>query len=370
MSKDLYGLLEIGKTATQEDIKKAYKRLAMKYHPDKHSGEAKIENESKFKEISEAYGVLGDVEKRQNFDKFGIMDDSNPQAGFNPHDMFSEFFFNMGGGGAQHFNMFQQQQAPPKHDVIEIAVSLTDIFNGSSKKVQYDILDKCDVCSGHGVKDPTSDVINCLACGGAGHFNQQLGPIAIKQMCPSCGGKGRTIKPGRQCNGCKGAKVVYYSRSFDIRIPQGVPNRHIHRLEKKGSFDVNTGTYNDIALIFVHDISKEYRLEYPSHNVYTSLDINIDELLCGFSKTIKIYGKDLTICSQKYFNPTTDLCVKGYGIPMFKKKEHGDLFLKVNIVYPDEDDAKLKKYHSVFTSMYKKPELVVPKDALDVATLC
>lgn len=357
---DLYELLGVPKTATHDEVKKAYKKLAIKLHPDKNTGDDKAEKEAQFVAISEAYAVLSDPDKRKRYDMHGTYDES-PQADLSK--MFNDMFFNMAGPGFfmnPHGPHMQQNPAHhPAQDTIEIKVTIDEVWKGASKKVDFDILDKCDVCNGIGVKDP-NDIIKCMNCGGAGNLSQQVGPFMMQQMCPSCGGHGKEIKQGKHCGGCKGSKVAYFNRAFDLRIPQGVPNRHRYRMENKGSYDLNSGRNNDLILIFVHDVDPRYKIDYQKNAVHIEENLNIDELLCGFSKTISVYGEPLHIYSNHYFNPTNEVRIENKGLPVFKKKEYGDLFIKFNILHPEESESKLVKYHNVFVTMFKPKH--APKD--------
>jgi molecular chaperone DnaJ len=401
MTKNLYDILLISKTASQEEIKKAYKKLAIKNHPDKcMADEDKHLKEELFKEINEAYAILSDVDKRRNYDNFGTYD-TNPDAmNFgNVNDILSELFgnnFQMGGGGggqmppgmeffsmgpgSHSFKMFfggpQQQFTQHQHqqqqqsDMIEVAVNLTEIYCGVNKKVAYDILDKCDVCMGSGAKDP-NDVITCLTCKGAGTVSQQVGPLPImitNQICPSCNGRGQIIKNNSVCSSCKGQRITYYNRSFDLRIPSGVPNKHIHKMEGKGSYDPNLNKYNDILLVFIHNIDPKFKVDYNINSVSIILDVRLDELLCGFIKQIPIYDEVVTIFSEKYFNPNHITIIKGKGLPFFKKKEHGDLVITYRIIYP-EDNTRFKKYHNVFLTMFKKKEFKPPSNAINILNI-
>jgi molecular chaperone DnaJ len=398
MTKNLYEILSVSKTATQEEIKKSYKKLAIKNHPDKcMADDDKKEKEDLFKQINEAYAILSDVDKRRHYDNFGTYDNNPDAMNFgNVNDILSELFGNsfqmsggMGGGqmppgmeffsmgpgshsfkmffGGQQQNPFGQEQQQQQHDMIEVTVNLTEIYSGVNKKVAYDILDKCDICLGTGAKDP-NDIITCLTCNGAGTVSQQIGPLPImiaNQICPSCNGRGQTIKNNKTCSACKGQRITYYNRSFDLRIPSGVPNRHIHKMDGKGSYDPQHNRYNDILLVFVHNIDPKFKIDYNINSVSTIMDIRLDELLCGFIKNLSIYDETLPIYSQQYFNPNTITIIKGKGLPFFKRKEHGDLVITYRVIYPEEN-TRFKKYHNVFLTMFKKQEPKPPVNAVNV----
>ena len=381
---DLYEALGVPRNSSAEDIKKAYRKQAMRYHPDKANASVdettKQKNEEKFKELSNAYSVLSDPEKKHMYDTTGMVDNVSQPSHTNLNEMFSEmfghtghpgmeFFAGMPGGGQGHsFKMFfgnqGRQETNGNQDVIEVPVSMTEIYKGITKTISYEVLDRCDTCFGTGAKSP-SDVVRCMTCQGSGSIPQQMGPFMIQQGCPSCGGRGQMIKQNKECLFCKGKRAMYYTRSFDLRIPQGVPNKHMHRMDGKGSFDVQSGRHSDLVLMFVHQIDEQFKVDYGNNSVHLEVDIKLDELLCGFIKQFEIYDEIITLHSNSYFNPSKPFIVEKKGLPVFKKKEFGNLHIHFNMIYPD-DDEKFSKYHTIFMSMFKKKQLTVPSNAIEI----
>lgn len=379
MTQSLYEILGIPRDAAQDEIKKAYKRLAMKHHPDKNVNN-KSENEAIFKSISEAYTVLNDPQKRKHYDTHGTYDDNmaGGGGGFNMNDIFEELFahgrpggdfmFNMGASGPASgaFKMFFGGQPPMSHsgggmpssDVIEVPVSIQDIYRGSTKSITYDIIDKCDTCSGLGAKD-ASDVIACLTCKGMGVVTQALNPFMVTQItCPSCHGRGDIIKAGRDCTSCQAKKVKYYKRSIDIKIPKGVPNKFVHSVPGRGSYDMHSKRHADLVLVFLHKIDPKYSVDYETNDVKIGINIDFEELLCGFRIKTEVYDEQVELISRGYFNPQRTLHIQGRGLPFFKKTRNGDLLINFNVIYPEPD--RLDKYHTVFLTMFKRPEVTAP----------
>lgn len=382
MPESLYDVLGVDKHASPDEIKKAYKRLAMKHHPDKHT-EDKEKNEEIFKRISEAYSVLSDQDKRKHYDTFGTYDNNSSGASFNMNDIFSELFggggggpgggpgefiFNMGASGpaANAFKMFfggmdhaggggGRGGGPMNPDVIEVPVRIEEIYNGATKKISYDIIDKCETCNGCGAKDPR-DIISCLTCKGTGVIVQALNSFMITQMtCPSCQGKGDIIKQGKECHSCHSKKIKYYKRSIEIKIPKGVPNKFIHTVEGKGSYDVQSRRYADLVLAFVHNIDPRYKIDYETNDVTIGLNIDLEELLCGFRIKTPLYDEHIEFVSRKYFNPQKTLTIRNKGLPFFKKSRNGDLLVNFNVIFPEAE--KLDRYHSIFLAMFKRSEV-------------
>lgn len=378
MGEDLYNVLNVSRDATPDEIKKAFKRKAVELHPDKTNGDK--DKEDQFKKINEAYSVLSDAKKKEMYDRFGTTDDNmmggGPGGGININDIFGGMFGGMGpggaggqggmpggfqfvfmneGGGAPEDDIFAQMfggprtRAPPC-DTINVPVDINDIYYGKTKKVEFEHLDLCGKCNGCGAQDESS-IIKCITCGGNGFVVQQMGPFVQKHMCPSCAGGGSTIKNGKACHGCKGSKTVYSKKAFELRLPKGITNHHEVKLEGKGSYDMQAKRHKDILIRFIHDIKKPYTLDENGGVTY-DIDLNIEELLGGFEKKIKLYSEDFTITSDRYFNPNHLITVKGSGVFNMRRGKSGDLHIKVNVNFTDSE--KLQKYNDVFHKIFKK----------------
>jgi DnaJ-class molecular chaperone len=368
--ENLYDVLGVPKNATEADIKKAYKKLAIKYHPDKNSGADKEQAEEMFKTVSEAYSVLSDPVKRKNYDTFGTYD-TGGAAPFNMGSIFEELFggggggMSFGGGGGMpggfgEFLFKMGTGAPPGSaahalpaEAIEVPITITELYKGVNKKISYDVMDKCDACNALGSKD-ASDIIRCITCNGNGFVTHAITPFMITQMpCQSCAGKGEMIKPGRECPGCQGKKVKFAKRSIEVRVPKGMPHQFVHTIPGKGSYDLNAKRNVDLALVFMHAVHPSYKINYDTNDVTIGLNIDFDELLCGFNIETDLYDEKYTVVSERYFDPSTPVRIKGMGLPFFKKpKQHGDLIIDFKVDYPEKE--KLEKYHQVFLTMFKK----------------
>lgn len=367
MSKDndLYNILGVSRDASAEDIKKAYRNLAMKHHPDKNPDNKDCEE--KFKKINEAYGVLSDHQKRQTYDVHGTLEGMPTGPGMNPHDIFSQMFGGMNGGG---FSFVFSDGSPfgedifsgafPGHhrrkneaEAIEISVDINDIYYGNNKKVEFELLDQCDKCNGTGAQDP-SQIITCITCKGQGNITQQLGPFFVQQsMCPSCNGKGSIIKNNKYCTKCNGEKVHYNKCIFELKIPKGIPNGHEVKMEGKGSFVKETKKKKDLIFRFKHSISHPYQIDNNMNVIYT-ISLTIEELLAGFKKNIKLFKDDVTIKSDKYFNPLRPLVIKEKGIFNIKKQRYGDLIFKVDVQFIDSE--RLSKYNEILQKVIKRTD--------------
>lgn len=374
---DLYDILKVSKGASLDEIKKSYRKLALDHHPDRTTG-----NEEEFKKINEAYAVLSDSDKRKMYDQFGTID-GNPGGGV--HVDLNDILKNMFGGGMgmggmgsgmasgpgfsfmfvdgnddSHpgANMFEGFPGFPfgghrkkrDNDTITVEVDVNDIYYGNTKRVEFEILDLCDKCNGTGAHDP-SHIVTCITCNGQGSILQQLGPFVQKSTCGSCGGKGSIIKNNKLCGLCKGEKVIYSKKIFELKIPKGIPNNHEIKMEKKGAYNLAQKSYKDMIFKFKYKIEEPYSVD-DYMNVTYVFNINIEELLGGFQKTIKLYKDDVVISSDMYFNPTHIVTIKDKGFYNIKKQRYGDLYIKFNIIFTDGD--RLIKYNEVLQKIIKK----------------
>ena len=198
--------------------------------------------------------------------------------------------------------------------------------------------DMCAPCKGHGVMDPATDVISCARCGGRGQIVNQMGPFTAQMTCNSCFGKGHLIRPGKACPSCGGNKASNAKRTFDVRIPKGIPNGHAHTISGKGSYNINDKAYNDIRMNFVYIMADGVEAIDPE-SCRISVRITLEQLLCGFDQVIRPWGKDLRIRSSGYFDPSHFITLAGKGMPRYKKDgKFGDLVMRFEVVYPTGRD--------------------------------
>lgn len=363
---DLYACLDVPRTASVEEIKKAYRKMALKHHPDKNPDNREAA-ETEFKRVTRAYTVLSDPNKRKFYDDTGRVDDEHDGMGAaNMNDILREMFGGGGGmpspfgmGGSPFSFMFGGGGGGGgggvAADVAEVAVSMTDIFYGTTKTVDYQINDLCHQCKGTGAMDP-SDVVKCMRCKGEGMVSQQVGPFMMAcSPCPSCQGNGSAIKNGRHCTQCKGKKFGYYQKTFDIKIPKGIPNNHKFTLEGKGGYNAQAKRHNHLVLVFKHAIDPPFKVDEHG-NVHMTLAIKMEEQFCGFTRTIKIYDKTLAISSRKYKHLDTPVHIKELGFPGFKKsRPNADLIIKFTV--EDAEETKMHKYQEVFHKIFRQEPL-------------
>lgn len=305
MTKDLYKLLDIDKNASEDDIKRAYRKMALKYHPDKNPGNA--EAESKFKEIAEAYEVLSSPEKKASYDRYGSTD-GNPFesgynggfGGFNMEDIFSQFFGNRG------------QQRKQRGGDLRIKVSLTidEIISGVTKKLKYKRHENCNTCNGKG----GSDVRDCLPCSGTGHRtvvqNTPFGQVRNTTECPDCNGSGKQIF--NKCSDCTGHGTIVKEQTVDVEIPKGVGNGMQLTMEGYGNM-VRDGISGDLHILIDEVRNPLFRRD--GGNLIIDKEISVIDAIIGTNIKIATPHGDVVVNIKPGTEHGSIIRVNGKGIP-------------------------------------------------------
>ena len=350
MSKqDYYETLEVAKGATVEEIKKSYRRLAMKYHPDRNQGNA--EAEAKFKEINEAYEILKDDQKRAAYDRYGHAAfeqggganpfDFNFGSGFG--DIFSEVFSDFMGGGRRSTRASAGSDGEDLRYDLEI--SLEDAVNGLEKEISFPTEKVCDKCNGFGTKDGKEPPV-CPTCRGSGRVHRQHGLMTIETACPDCGGRGRKAKDA--CPECKGAGTVPYTKELKIKVPAGIDDGTRIRLAGEGMPGVGGGTNGDLY-IFV--TVREHKL-YSRQGADLFVQIPVSMACAALGGSVDIPGIDGHKIEVKVAAGTQSgqrLKIKGEGMPKIRSCDTGDLWEEVKAETP----ANLSPRHKVLLEEFR-----------------
>ena len=320
MEKDLYEILGVSKGASEDELKNAYKKLALKWHPDKFASKSKEEKanaEKKFKEINEAYQILSDPQKKQQYDMFGTVDGNGGgfSGGFDmDNDVFRSFFGDMDG-----FNPFGSSRAngrPRKaQDVrIRIGVSLTEIMNGGKKKVSYNVEGICPECHGEGGKGKHK----CSQCNGTGMITKTsrtpFGYSQVSSPCPHCHGAGYTI--AEKCHRCGGTGKVAETKTVEVTIRKWIRNGESQIFRGMGYQDISgNGYHGDLEVVFVYDFdTNKYAID-NSGNIFEMLDVDIYDCLLGADKKLKLpTGEEVSIKIPKCSHEGTNISVPKKGI--------------------------------------------------------
>ncbi len=349
MAKDYYEVLGVSRTATVTEIKKAYRRLARKYHPDLNPGNKGAE--AKFKEIQEAYSTLTDAKKRAQYDQFGFAGEAPPEgtgprgrpAGFEGFDFsdygtsqFKDFFENLFGGGAGR----AETVAAERGDDLNYSMSLgfEDAVNGVQTRIRLTRLVPCPACGGRGTVS-AGGAKTCPACGGSGRGVAQRGFMKFSTACASCGGKGTV--PGEPCRACGGNGVVQKTEQVSVRIPAGVDSGSRVRIPGKGNAGRDGGPTGDLYIQIEVAPHRFYRREGP--NIALKLPITVPEATLGAKISVP------TICGPTVIRipPGTKsgqkFRLKDKGAPIPGKKARGDEIVEVTIVPPPFADQRVRE---------------------------
>jgi molecular chaperone DnaJ len=329
MSKrDYYEVLGISKTATDADIKRAYRTMAVKYHPDKNPGDA--QSEEKFKECAEAYSVLSDQQKRAAYDRFGHAAAGAGQ-GFDPGFSNIEDIFDMFGFGDMFGQRGGRRSTVQRGSDLryDLEITLEEAASGKDEKLRIPRLEKCDDCAGSGAEKGTL-IESCSNCGGRGQTRYQQGFFSVMRTCPACGGKGSVIKS--PCKTCQGQGRVEKEKNLEIKIPAGVEMGSRLRVTGEGEAGAGGGPAGDLFVV-IH-VAEHSDFERQGANLYSAVPITFAQAALGAEIKVKtLFGEeDLKIPAGTQTG--TVFRVKGEGMPHLGARGKGDLFVAVTLVTP------------------------------------
>jgi len=344
MSKrDYYDILGVSKGSSAEEIKKAYRKLAIKYHPDKNPDDKTAED--KFKEAAEAYEVLSNPEKKQRYDHYGHagVGGGYGGGGMNMEDIFSQFGDIFGGGGGSPFDSFfggggQQSRggrrvAKGSNLRIKVKLNLEEIANGAEKKIKVNKQVSCKTCDGTGAKDRSS-ISTCNTCGGSGAVrrvtNTILGQMQTTSTCPTCNGSGSQITS--KCTACHGDGVVRGEETITINIPAGVSDGMQLSMSGKGNAAPNGGIPGDL-IILIEEIPHE-TLKREGNNIVYDLHLSIIDAALGSSVEVPTIDGKAKIKIEPGTQSGKLLRLKGKGIPEINSYHRGDEIIHINIWTP------------------------------------
>ncbi len=345
--RDYYEVLGVGRSATAEEIKKAYRKAAIKYHPDKNPDNK--EAEDKFKEAAEAFDVLSNADKKARYDQFGHAGMGGASGfggggagGFSMDDIFEHFGDIFGGhfGGFGGGSRRQSQRVNRGSDLrVTVKLTLEEIVKGTDKKIKINKLVSCDTCSGSGAKDSNS-YTQCTTCNGTGYVTQVVntffGRTQTSQPCPTCNGTGKVIT--HKCGNCSGEGVKRAEEVVEIRIPAGVGRGMQLSVAGKGNAARNGGVNGDL-LVVIEEIQDEQLIRDGNDLIY-NLILTIPEAVLGGTVEIPIVGGKAKVKIDKGTHSGKVLRLKGKGIPDVNGYGVGDLLAVVDIHIPNGLDKK------------------------------
>lgn len=340
-NKDYYSVLGVDRNATEDQIKKAYRKMAMQFHPDKNPGDAAAE--AKFKEAAEAYEVLGDAQKKQNYDRFGSAGGASGSPfggghGFSMDDIFSQFgdiFGGFGRGGQR-----TQRRTSRGSDLrMRVVLNIKEILTGCTKKLKYKRQEQCGTCRGNG----GSDVRDCLVCNGSGERivvqNTPFGQVRTQAPCPDCQGSGKVVQ--NKCGDCHGEGTVLKEQVVDVQIPAGVSSGMQLSMQGFGNH-VRGGIPGDLYIVVEETQDFSYRRE--GNNILVEKTISVIDAICGAQIKVETPHGDIPVMIRPGTEHGESIRVSGKGIPDVHYGL-GDMYINIKIKIPK--DVSMEDRHTL-----------------------
>ena len=350
--RDYYDVLGVSKSSSADQIKSAYRKLAVKYHPDKNEGDKAAEE--KFKEASEAYHVLSNSERKQNYDNFGHAAFENGGGGrggfgnfdFSSHfsDIFEDFFGEGFGGGGRRNRRTNNRGSDLRYD---LSITLEEAYTGKKQDIKFSTSEKCDTCKGSGSK-PGHEAGSCSMCGGHGQVRSSQGFFTVQQTCPQCSGSGEEIT--NPCNSCSGQGKKQASKRLSVTIPKGVDDGTRIRLAGKGEAGSRGGSNGDLYLFI--NVNSHALFKRSAENLFFECPISIADAALGTSIEIPtIDGGKAKIKIPSGTQSGKQFRLKGKGMPHMRGNGSGDLYVQVSTEVPislnKEQKELLEKFREI-----------------------
>lgn len=360
--RDYYEVLGISRNASTDEIKKAYRELALKYHPDRNQGNP--ESEEKFKEASEAYSVLGNEEKRNLFDRYGFDGLKTSAGGFNDFSFFSDSIFgdfedilgNLFGFESPFSGRRRRNQRG--HDLaVEVELSLEEAYKGTEKTITVQKEINCDVCQGS-KSEPGKAPETCKQCGGSGNIRRSQGFFSISSACPVCKGTGSIIT--NPCKKCQGSGRLPTSKEIKVTLPPGIDNDNKMRMAGEGEDGTNGGRPGDLYLII--QVKEDERFIRQNNDLIHELNISFTQAALGDDvKITTFYGIEKIKISPEIQNGTV-IKVKGKGFKNVKGWGKGDFLIVIRVVTPRNLTKKEKELFKELQKIEQKKDNSKPKE--------
>ena len=354
--RDYYEVLGVIKSTSPEDIKKAYRKSALKYHPDKNKGDKASEN--KFKEASEAYHVLSDKKRRKNYDQFGhaAFEGGPGRGGFENFDFsqfstsFSDIFEDFFEGFGETRGRRQGRSSSFRGEDLryDLSISLEDAYHGKKHEINFSSSEKCGRCDGYG-GEPGSKPVSCSMCGGQGQVRSSQGFFTIQQTCPECSGSGEQISS--VCKECRGMGKKQTRKKIFTNIPKGVDDGTRIRLSGKGEAGIKGGGNGDLY-IFV-SIEAHSIFQRSEENLFYEFPISLADATLGTTVEVPtIDGEKAKVKIPAGTQNGKQFRLRGKGMPIIRDKDYGDLYIRAVTEVP----VSLNKEQKNLLEQFKKLE--------------
>lgn len=380
--RDYYEVLGLSKGASGDEIKKAYRKLAIKYHPDKNQGNK--EAEEKFKEATEAYEVLADDKKRQAYDQFGFAGvegmggpggggfggfSSGGFSGFEDifggdfSNIFDTFFGGGGGGGGGGRGRRRRESAQRGADLrYDVEIAFKDAVFGKKMEISYVNNDSCDVCNGSGARSGSGKKV-CPTCSGSGQVRRSSGFFSIASTCPNCNGEGYVIED--PCRNCNGAGVVKKNKKLKVTIPAGIEAGKRIRIEGQGDAGPNGGPHGDLY-VYIHVKEHEY-FEREGNDIYCVIPVSITQAALGSDIIVAtLDDKKVKVKVPPATQSGKIMRLRNEGVPfLHNSRKRGDMYIKIQVQVPDRLSGKAKSLLKEFADIVgeeKSPQPVPIRD--------
>ena len=352
--RDYYEVLGIGKGASDDEIKKAYRQLAKKYHPDANPGDK--EAEAKFKEASEAYAILSDPEKRRQYDQFGhsAFEQGGGAGGFDftnmgdMGDIFGDIFGDLFGGGRSR----RANNGPMKGSNLRTTIRITfeEACFGTEKELELNLKDECGTCHGTGAK-PGSSAETCSKCGGRGQvtYTQQslFGMVRNVQTCPDCRGTGKIIK--EKCPDCYGSGYISRKKKIQVSVPAGIDDGQSIRIRGKGEPGSNGGERGDLLVEVA--VSRHPIFQRQDYDIYSTAPMSFTTAALGGDVRISTIDGDVLYTVKPGTQTDTKVRLRGKGVPTLRNKDvRGDHYVTLIVQVPTKLNGEQKELLEKFAN--------------------
>ncbi|MEZ5962578.1 MAG: molecular chaperone DnaJ [Planctomycetota bacterium] len=335
--RDYYEVLGVSRTASDDEIKSAYRKLALKHHPDRNPGNA--EAEAAFKEAAEAYAVLSDEAKRQRYDQFGhagVEGAGFGQGGFtNVEDIFAAFgdLFGGGGGGGFFDHFFGGGRGRGRKGTslrVDLQLTLEEVAAGTKKTLEVSRQETCETCGGNGAK-PGTQPKRCGTCGGHGAVMRSQGFFSVRTTCPACGGRGQRIDD--PCGRCRGRGSTAQKRPINLTIPPGIQEGHVERIAGQGEAGEGGGPPGDLVVV-IHVLPHEFFVR-DGDDLHARATVSFRQAVLGDAIELpSLTGETVLLKVPKGSQPGDRLRIKGHGLPRLDGYGRGHLVVQVQVEVP------------------------------------
>lgn len=340
--RDYYAILGVPREADREEIKKAYRRLAIQYHPDKNPDDPQAEE--KFKAVAEAYDVLSDAEKRQVYDRFGEAGLKGRGYDFSAEDIFSQFMSMFGGGFDDLFGGLghagRRRGGKGRDQQVEVVLTLAEAATGIEKEVVLHRDEACVTCSGSGAAAGTGPE-RCAACRGHGRIAHSQGLFTITTTCPQCRGAGRVIK--ERCSACNGTGRTATEKKIKVRIPPGVDAGNTLRVGGAGGVGESGSPAGDLYVVV--DVREDPRFRREGDDLVHEMDLSIPDAVLGKKVVVDGILGPVKVEIPKGSQPGDAIRVPGEGMPRLGTRSRGDLWIRVDVEVPRDPPRAIRKLY-------------------------